>query len=285
MPPPKLPPEIAATVQQVDRNAFTREAAWLYKLHVSKVAAAGNRDGSGAQLQRGSLPVQVKYKASKIAVAGHPAFGQYGLFAAAKITGGELILNYCGRVHTEAESDPTSDYDIRFLEVVTIVPGSQPAPAAAAPAGRGSGSGVDGGVDRGVDEGVDGGVDVRVDGACAASSSSGDRGVDGASDRGVDGGVERGVDDGVSEGGAGASEASSVLSTVTLSIDAARVGNYGRFVNDFRGICARPNVEFREYIASQGEVQMGVWALSKDIPKGTELCVTYGKGFWGARAS
>jgi hypothetical protein len=28
---------------------------------------------------------------------------------------------------------------------------------------------------------------------------------------------------------------------------------------------------------------MGVFALTKEIAKGSELCVTYGKGFWSAR--
>ena len=57
------------------------------------------------------------------------------------------------------------------------------------------------------------------------------------------------------------------------------MGNEGRFLNDFRGIRNRPNVEFRE----RWQYHMGVFTLSESVDKGDELVVTYGKGFWDHR--
>jgi SET domain-containing protein len=42
----------------------------------------------------------------------HPAKGQYGLFASRDIAPGSLIVFYIGVVHSEQETDPTSDYDL-----------------------------------------------------------------------------------------------------------------------------------------------------------------------------
>lgn len=42
----------------------------------------------------------------------HPAAGQYGLFAAIDIPPRTPIAPYFGILHTEAESDPASDYDL-----------------------------------------------------------------------------------------------------------------------------------------------------------------------------
>ncbi|KAJ3147550.1 hypothetical protein HDU86_007948 [Geranomyces michiganensis] len=69
-----------------------------------------------------------------------------------------------------------------------------------------------------------------------------------------------------------------------LSIDAEHAGGEGRFCNDFRGVCEKANVEFEPYRDSTtGEVKMGIWVLAKDIKKGDELCVSYGKGWWRER--
>ncbi|KAJ3254348.1 hypothetical protein HK103_007230 [Boothiomyces macroporosus] len=67
-----------------------------------------------------------------------------------------------------------------------------------------------------------------------------------------------------------------------FSVDAEFAGNEGRFVNDFRGIGEKPNVKFELYKNKKGQVNMGIWSIAK-IPKGTELLVTYGKGFWQQR--
>ncbi|KAJ2999909.1 hypothetical protein HDV02_001428 [Globomyces sp. JEL0801] len=64
-----------------------------------------------------------------------------------------------------------------------------------------------------------------------------------------------------------------------FSIDAELKGNEGRFINDFRGVCKQPNVEFKLYRNAKGIVSMGVWS-KLPIKKNQELCITYGKGFW-----
>jgi hypothetical protein len=74
-----------------------------------------------------------------------------------------------------------------------------------------------------------------------------------------------------------------------IGIDAVRMGNEGRFINDYRGIRSGPNAEFREHLVGS-ERRMGVWVLAvgksgkgKGINKGEEICVSYGKGFWKSR--
>src|SRR5690606_29219392 len=69
-----------------------------------------------------------------------------------------------------------------------------------------------------------------------------------------------------------------------LAIDAEKMGNEARFVNDYRGTNLKPNVQFENRIDEvTGEVNIGVWVLGAPIKKGTELLVSYGKGFWQAR--
>ncbi|KAI1766982.1 hypothetical protein GGR53DRAFT_484449 [Hypoxylon sp. FL1150] len=81
---------------------------------------------------------------------------------------------------------------------------------------------------------------------------------------------------------------------VDLAVDAEKAGNEARFINDFRGIAARPNCEFREcWDSRRGERCMAVFVLpaSKNanknvvagVGKAEELLVSYGKGFWGKR--
>ncbi|KAH8816179.1 hypothetical protein F5884DRAFT_775271 [Xylogone sp. PMI_703] len=76
-----------------------------------------------------------------------------------------------------------------------------------------------------------------------------------------------------------------------LGIDADKMGNEARFVNDYRGIADKPNVEFKEiWDEVKKERGMGVWVLAegksgkgKGVKKGEELLVSYGRGFWAAR--
>lgn len=71
---------------------------------------------------------------------------------------------------------------------------------------------------------------------------------------------------------------------ISIGIDAATMGNAGRFVNDFRGIGAAPNAEFKVGRGEGGELRMEIWALKgKGIGKGDEVLVSYGKSWWGAR--
>ncbi|KAK0708136.1 hypothetical protein B0H67DRAFT_464458, partial [Lasiosphaeris hirsuta] len=75
-----------------------------------------------------------------------------------------------------------------------------------------------------------------------------------------------------------------------LAVDAARAGNEGRFVNDYRGVPEgegtkkRANAEFRQvWDQRRRERGMGVFVLAPGVKKGEEVCVSYGKGFWGGR--
>lgn len=70
---------------------------------------------------------------------------------------------------------------------------------------------------------------------------------------------------------------------VSIGVDAARCGNAGRFVNDYRGIGTAANAEFRLGHAETGELRMEIWSLKSGVGKGDEILVSYGKGWWGAR--
>ena len=80
------------------------------------------------------------------------------------------------------------------------------------------------------------------------------------------------------------------------SIDAWKMGNEARFINDFRGIpnVSKPNVEFSEFElnasssgneggANEKVTILGFRVLHEPIKKGTELIASYGKGFWEKR--
>ena len=66
-----------------------------------------------------------------------------------------------------------------------------------------------------------------------------------------------------------------------LSIDGERAGNEARFVNDYRGVAGRANVEFS--FRDEKKTAIGFRVLGRDIAKGEEVRVSYGKGFWAAR--
>ncbi|CAI6334628.1 unnamed protein product [Periconia digitata] len=81
-----------------------------------------------------------------------------------------------------------------------------------------------------------------------------------------------------------------------IGVDASKMGNEARFVNDYRGVAAAPNAEFRHIFVDVGkgrvEKRMGVFVLSagksgkraKGIERGSEILVSYGKGFWTERS-
>lgn len=82
-----------------------------------------------------------------------------------------------------------------------------------------------------------------------------------------------------------------------VGIDAAIMGNEARFCNDYRGTeSTGPNAEFKEIWIDVGkgaiEKRMAIFVLpagksgkrSKGIPKGAEILLSYGKGFWRERA-
>ena len=69
-----------------------------------------------------------------------------------------------------------------------------------------------------------------------------------------------------------------------LYLDSRYWGNESRFVNDYRGIAERPNVEFRSFIQldptdRSEKFQMGLFT-TKQVRKGQELVVNYGKAYW-----
>jgi hypothetical protein len=82
-----------------------------------------------------------------------------------------------------------------------------------------------------------------------------------------------------------------------VGVDATSMGNEARFINDYRGIQASPNAEFRDCLAridGRLERHIGVFVLSagkkggkrtKGIAKGEEVVVSYGKGWWSHRDS
>ncbi|KIK71337.1 hypothetical protein GYMLUDRAFT_33487 [Collybiopsis luxurians FD-317 M1] len=119
----------------------------------------------------------------------HPAFNQFGLFAAKKIPAKAHILDYIGQVHTDERLE--SDYDLSLHRF---------------------------------------------------------------------------------------------LSGESVGIDASRIGNEARFINDYRGIRGKANAVFIDYRNENGELRMGIFASGDDIKKGEELVVSYGKGFWKARS-
>jgi hypothetical protein len=72
--------------------------------------------------------------------------------------------------------------------------------------------------------------------------------------------------------------------TNDYAIDAAKMGNEARMINDYRGIAPKPNAEFVRYYDSNSQsFRMGVFSLRSGIAKNTEIVVTYGKGFWKYR--
>lgn len=63
---------------------------------------------------------------------------------------------------------------------------------------------------------------------------------------------------------------------VSVGVDASTMGNEGRFVNDYRGIRAKPNAQFEERRIENGELRMSVWTGSEVIKKGEEILVSEG---------
>lgn len=82
-----------------------------------------------------------------------------------------------------------------------------------------------------------------------------------------------------------------------IGVDASKMGNEARYMNDYRGVATGPNAEFRDVLVDVGfgivEKRMGVFVLSagksgkraKGIGKHGEILISYGKGFWTERQS
>ncbi|KAF9056656.1 hypothetical protein BJ165DRAFT_1435329 [Panaeolus papilionaceus] len=70
---------------------------------------------------------------------------------------------------------------------------------------------------------------------------------------------------------------------ISVGIDASRMGNQARFVNDYRGISKKPNAVFLDGKTSSGDYRMSVWSCKEVIKKGEEILVSYGKSWWQSR--
>jgi hypothetical protein len=80
-----------------------------------------------------------------------------------------------------------------------------------------------------------------------------------------------------------------------IGVDASKMGNEARFINDYRGVSSAPNAEFLDIYVDIGgekvEKRVGVFVLSagksgkraKGVGRGQEILVSYGKGFWSER--
>lgn len=174
-PPSNWPPEVTYIVRQ----RYARDVTPALRDIIQSLGVARIPPGQPCKL----------VKIQTITDAKHPAHGQRGLFAAAKLPPRTHVLDYFGEVHVDER--PESDYDLMLM-------------------------------------------------------------ASGREDRSV-------------------------------GVDAQFMGNEARFVNDYRGTGAkRANVEFRERVV-EGELRMAVWSGSEEIKRGTELVVSYGKGWWEAR--
>ena len=70
---------------------------------------------------------------------------------------------------------------------------------------------------------------------------------------------------------------------ISIGVDAQKMGNEARFINDYRGVAAKPNVIFKDVRTEAGELRIGIWSATTEIKKGEEILVSYGKNWWKAR--
>lgn len=63
----------------------------------------------------------------------------------------------------------------------------------------------------------------------------------------------------------------------SVGVDASRIGNEARFINDFRGVRPKANAVFQDRRIPGGELRMSVWSSTDAIKKGDEILVSYGE--------
>lgn len=68
-----------------------------------------------------------------------------------------------------------------------------------------------------------------------------------------------------------------------LAIDAEFVGNEARCINDFRNTGKTVNVKLELREDPKGSKHQSVYVGSRDIQKGEELLLSYGKAYWRER--
>jgi SET domain-containing protein len=71
---------------------------------------------------------------------------------------------------------------------------------------------------------------------------------------------------------------------ISIGVDAQKMGNEARFVNDYRGVATKPNAIFKDARTEDGELRMGIWSATTEIKKGEEILLSYGRRWWKARA-
>lgn len=166
------------------------------------------------------------YHSTSRALKCHPAIGSFGLFAAADIPPNTFLRPYLGVLHTKADADFHSTYDLSLCHDPRL---------------------------RSRPESID---------PNAVSAHL----------------VHLSLD---------AEPETEEQDPTALYLDSRYWGNESRFVNDYRGIASRPNVEFRSFIQLaptpshplEETFQMGLFSI-RPIRKGQELLINYGKSYW-----
>ncbi|KAF9036502.1 SET domain protein [Hymenopellis radicata] len=69
---------------------------------------------------------------------------------------------------------------------------------------------------------------------------------------------------------------------MSVGIDASKMGNEARFINDFRGVKQKPNAIFVDGRDINGELRMSIWSNST-LKRGEEILVSYGRSWWRER--
>jgi len=64
-----------------------------------------------------------------------------------------------------------------------------------------------------------------------------------------------------------------------VDVDAALAGNESRFINDYRGVAARPNVQFVETRSALGAADVWVQVL-RAVSVDEEILVSYGSRYF-----
>lgn len=152
----------------------------------------------------------------------HPSVGSCGLFAGDEIASNTFIRPYLGVLHTKADADFHSTYDLSLCH------------------------------------------DARM--------SSRNQATDGAD----------AVTDELESLALDSEQPTEQSDPTALYVDSRYWGNESRFVNDYRGIAAKPNVEFRSFLQPQDgshKFQMGLFSI-RPIRKNQELVINYGKSYW-----
>ena len=68
----------------------------------------------------------------------------------------------------------------------------------------------------------------------------------------------------------------------SIGVDASKMGNEARFVNDYRGVKPKPNAIFADSRSKSGELRICIRSRD-EIKKGEEILVSYGKSWWASR--